>query len=91
MNQIPPMTELEALILFAVITDALDETATELNDHEASDDVRCGTIVLAEHLLRRVWPLIDQARIGDPARRLREAVASTAATARRRHGWVGVQ
>lgn len=90
MSQTPPMTELEALIVFAVITDALDETATELSDHHASDELRCGTIVFADHILRRVWPLIDQAQIGDPARRLREAVASTAAATRRRHGLGGV-
>jgi hypothetical protein len=74
--------EHDAVVVLAVVTDALEV----LTLTRAADPVSAGAVLLADEILRRIWPRIDQARAGEAATSMRLHIARAAAVARRIYG-----
>lgn len=88
------LDETDALVVFHLLLDAFNEVQVQTQvlagyEHQVRVVMMRGQILLADALLARVWPLIDQGRIGPGAHEFRRAVAVTAASIRERYGITG--
>jgi hypothetical protein len=75
-------TELEAAVVFYTVVGAFYDLQTDTRDTA----LETGACLLADAVLRHIWPALDLQMIGPNGQELRRCIARAAVHARRLHG-----